>query len=211
MLPLLTLAVLALGALLLPGVLLPGPRAPRAAQPHPAVVVLGAAQYAGRPSPAFARRLEHALELYRAGGVERVVVTGGRRPGDPHSEGEVGVSYLRGQGVPAAALIAETASRTTLDNLRGARLLLPPGTPVTLVTDEAHAPRALALARALGVTANASPSPLSTHPDRRYLLRERLALVAYAVVGVRKEGREVQGQPAAVREEASAQALLAER
>lgn len=179
LLPLLLLGLLALGALLLPG-----PRAPRAATPHGAVVVLGAAQYAGRPSPAFARRLDHALKLYRAGGVSSVVVTGGRRPGDPHSEGEVGVSYLRGQGVPAAALIAETASRTTLENLRGARRLLPPGTPVTLVTDEAHAPRALALARALGLEANASPSPLGAQPDRRYLLRERLALVAYAVIGV---------------------------
>ncbi|WP_034386768.1 YdcF family protein [Deinococcus sp. YIM 77859] len=180
LLPLLLLAALAFGFLLLPR-----SPAPRAAHPHPTVVVLGAAQYAGRPSPAFQRRLDQALALYEAGGVRRVVVTGGRRPGDPHSEGEVGVTYLNRRGIPRSALIAETRSRTTAENLRGARVLLPPGTPVTLVTDEAHAPRALALARALGLEANASASPLE-HPNRRYLLRERLALVAYALLGVRR-------------------------
>lgn len=178
LLPLLLLTALVLGFVLFPRVPTP------ASTPFPTVVVLGAAQYAGTPSPAFARRLDHALALYRAGGVRRVVVTGGRRPGDPHSEGEVGVDYLRAAGIPAAALTAETSSRTTAENLRGARALLPPGTPLTLVTDPAHTPRALALARALDLTANASPSPLS-RPGLRYLLRERLALVAYAVVGVR--------------------------
>ncbi|GAA5513252.1 hypothetical protein Dcar01_01981 [Deinococcus carri] len=180
LLPLALLAALVLGFLLLPPA-----RAPRAERPHPTLIVLGAAQYAGRPSPAFQRRLDHALALYRAGGVGQVVVTGGRRPGDPHSEGEVGAAYLSRRGIPRTALIAETRSRTTVENLRNARPLLLPGTPVTLVTDEAHAPRALALARALGLDANASPSPLSAHPDRRYLLRERLALVAYALLGVR--------------------------
>lgn len=183
-LPLLPLAVV---GLLLAGFLAaPGARAPHAAQPHPTLVVLGAAQYAGRPSPAFQRRLDHALALYRGGGVRRVVVTGGSQPGDPHSEGEVGVTYLHRQGVPQGALIAETRSRTTVENLKNARASLPPGTPVTLVTDEAHAPRALALAHALDLEANASPSPLSPHPDRRYLLREKLALLAYSVLGVGK-------------------------
>lgn len=177
LLPLLVLTALILGFLLLPRVPTP------ASTPYPTVVVLGAAQYAGTPSPAFARRLDHALALYRAGGVRRVVVTGGRRPGDPHSEGEVGVRYLRAAGIPAPALIAETESRTTVGNLRGARALLPPGTPLTLVTDPAHTPRALALAHALGIGVTASPSPLG-RPSLRYLLRERLALVAYALVGL---------------------------
>lgn len=179
-LPVMVMAALAAGFVLAPGL-----RAPQAEVPHPTLLVLGAAQYAGRPSPAFQRRLDHALQLYRAGGVRAIVVTGGRRPGDPHSEGEVGVGYLRAHGVHARALLAETRSRTTVENLRNAKLYLPPHTPVTLVTDEAHAPRALALARALGLEANVSASPLSASPDPRYLLREKLALLAYALIGIR--------------------------
>ncbi|MFC4427363.1 YdcF family protein [Deinococcus navajonensis] len=180
LLPVLMMAVLVAGFLVAPGV-----RAPRAETPFPTLLVLGAAQYSGRPSPAFQRRLDHALKLYRAGSVRTIVVTGGRRPGDPHSEGEVGAAYLCARGVPTTALLAETRSRTTVDNLRNARLYLTPTTPVTLVTDEAHAPRALALARALGFQANASASPLSASPDPRYLLREKLALLAYALIGIR--------------------------
>lgn len=180
LLPVMVIAVLAVGFVLSSGL-----RAPRAETPHPTLVVLGAAQYAGRPSPAFERRLSHALRLYRAGGVERIVVTGGRRPGDPYSEGEVGVHFLTEHGVPPKALLAETRSRTTIENLRNARTSLLPQTPVTLVTDEAHTPRALALARALGLDANANASPLGARPDLRYLLREKLALVAYALIGIR--------------------------
>ena len=179
-----TFSLLAVAAVGVGFLLWPLPRVIPPALPYPTLVVLGAAQYAGRPSPAFQRRLDRALALYRAGGVQTIVVTGGRRPGDPYSEGEVGRTYLARQGVPTAALLAETRSRTTAENLSGARTFLPPGTPVTLVTDEAHAPRALALARALDLQANASPSALSRRPDWRYLLREKLALVAYRVLGV---------------------------
>ncbi|PTA66483.1 YdcF family protein [Deinococcus arcticus] len=172
------------GALL--GAFLVAPRLspPAPATPHPTLVVLGAAQYAGHPSPAFQRRLDHALKLYRKGGVRTVVVTGGRRPGDPYTEGGVGAAYLQQRGLPRRALVAEERSRTTIENLRGARVSLPPGTPVTLVTDEAHAPRALALARALGLNANVSASPLSPQVSRLYLLREKLALLGYALLGV---------------------------
>lgn len=178
-LPLLLTGVLAAGYLFSP---LP---TVQTGKPHATLIVLGAAQYSGRPSPAFQRRLDHALQLYKVGQVKTIVVTGGRVPGDPYSEGEVGVDYLRGRGVPAAALIAETRSRTTIQNLQNARVYLPPHTPVTLVTDEAHAPRALALAQTLGMDANANPSPLSQRPDWRYLLREKLALAAYAVLGIK--------------------------
>lgn len=179
-LPLAVVAVLAAGFLVLPGL-----RVPNVERPHPTLIVLGAAQYAGRPSPAFQQRLNHALGLYRDGGVAQIVVTGGRQPGDPFSEGEVGQAYLNQRGVPRAALLAETRSRSTTENLRYARTMLPPHTPVTLVTDEAHAPRALALARALGIEANVSASSLSRGVSRGYLLREKVALVAYALIGIR--------------------------
>ena len=182
-LTLLPLAILALLAVVF--LALPNLRVPNAERPYSTLIVLGAAQYAGRPSPAFQRRLNHALALYRGGGVQQIVVTGGRRPNDPFSEGEVGTAYLNQHGVPTGALLAETRSRTTIENLRYARTMLLPHTPITLVTDEAHAPRALALARAIGIEANVSASPLSANVNRSYLLREKVALVAYALIGIR--------------------------
>ncbi|WP_412028032.1 YdcF family protein [Deinococcus yunweiensis] len=180
LLPLAVVALLAAGFLALPNL-----RVPNTQTPHATLLVLGAAQYAGRPSPAFQRRLDHALSLYRSGGVQHIVVTGGRRQGDPYTEGGVGTTYLTRHGVPADDLSAETRSRTTIENLQNARVLLSPGTPVTLVTDEAHAPRALALARALGMDADVSASPLAAGTSRQYLLREKLALLGYALIGIR--------------------------
>lgn len=182
----LSIIPLAVTALFLAGFLTAPPlRVPNAPTPNATLIVLGAAQYDGRPSPAFQRRLDHALTLYQQGHVQRVVVTGGRQPGDRYTEGRVGATYLNAHGVPGRALIAEERSRTTVQNLENARAVLPGGTPVTLVTDEAHAPRALALARALNMNANVSASPLSPHTSRQYVLREKLALLCYALLGIR--------------------------
>lgn len=182
----LSIIPLAVTALFLAGFLTAPPlRVPNAPTPNATLIVLGAAQYDGRPSPAFQRRLDHALTLYQQGHVQRVVVTGGRQPGDRYTEGRVGATYLNAHGVPGRALIAEERSRTTVQNLENARAVLPGGTPVTLVTDEAHAPRALALARALNMNVNVSASPLSPHTSRQYVLREKLALLGYALLGIR--------------------------
>ena len=147
--------------------------------------MLGAAQYNGRPSPAFRQRLDRAAALYRAGGVRHIVVSGGVGTGDRFSEGAVGRLYLSRCGVPLPLIDAETLSRTTLANLQNSRpLLMSHGRleSVTLVTDEAHAPRALALARATGLQADVSSVPLNTG-QWRYRLREKLALLAYTVLG----------------------------
>ncbi|MBB6099595.1 uncharacterized SAM-binding protein YcdF (DUF218 family) [Deinobacterium chartae] len=162
-------------------------RAP--SRPHPTLLVLGAAQYNGRPSPLFKNRLDHALKLYRAGGVNRVVVAGGVGTGDRFSEGAVGREYLIRKGIPAARVKAETRSRSTLQNLKNARALLEG--PVTLVTDEVHAPRALALAQAIGLEANVSPCRLeaSAGYKERYRLRERALLGLYTLLGTEIDQR----------------------
>jgi uncharacterized SAM-binding protein YcdF (DUF218 family) len=167
-------------------VALPLPQIRSPGHPHATLLVLGAAQYNGRPSPAFRRRLDRAAALYRAGGVRHIVVSGGVGTGDRFSEGAVGRLYLAHCGVPLALIGAETRSRTTLANLQNSRPLLMKGgqlESVTLVTDEAHAPRALALARATGLDADVSSVPLGAG-QWRYRLREKLALLAYTVLGV---------------------------
>src|SRR5215468_10331277 len=84
------------------------------AQPADVILVLGAAEYRGRPSPVFKARLDHALELYKKGLAPRVMTTGGAG-GDPvFTEGAVGRSYLASQGVPSEAIIVENEAESTV-------------------------------------------------------------------------------------------------
>lgn len=84
--------------------------------PADAIVVFGAAEYSGRPSPVLRARLDHALELFRRG-VAPVVITTGGAADDPHySEGGVGRDYLMHHGIPERSLIAETQGRDTSES-----------------------------------------------------------------------------------------------
>ena len=150
--------------------------------PADVLVVMGAAQYNGTPSPAFKRRLDRALELYELGCAPRIVVTGGKREGDRTTEGEAGARYLQAQGVPESALASETESRTSLENLRFSLPLLRGDAgsqnTVLIVTDDLHAYRSYRLARHLGL--DASVAPVKTRGlGLRYALRELAALTAY--------------------------------
>jgi uncharacterized SAM-binding protein YcdF (DUF218 family) len=87
------------------------------AQPADVILVLGAAEYHGRPSPVLKARLDHALDLYQRHLSSRIMTTGGAG-GDPvFTEGGVGRSYLIGHGVPSEAIIAETESESTVESL----------------------------------------------------------------------------------------------
>ena len=140
-------------------------------------LVLGAAQYDGRPSPAFTRRLDRAVELYASGCVDRIVVSGGRQEHDRFSEGEAGLRYLVRHAVPPTAVAAETTASTTMENLAQSRSLLGDA-PVLIVTDDLHAHRAGWLADRLGFDAELAAVPV---PDGRfsYGLRELVILIVY--------------------------------
>lgn len=83
-----------------------------------AIVVLGAAQYNGRPSPVLKARLDHAVELFHAGLAPAVVVTGGIGAGDRVSEATVGHRYLRRLAVPDSAIVVRPEGRTTVESMR---------------------------------------------------------------------------------------------
>src|ERR671912_1260497 len=85
-----------------------------------AIVVLGSAQYNGRPSSIFEARLEHALALYEDGVAPVIVTVGGRADGDQFAEAEAGRDYLAGAGVPSDALLAVPKGADTLQSLRAA-------------------------------------------------------------------------------------------
>lgn len=124
------------------------------------IVVLGAAQYAGRPSPVFKARLDHAVTLWRRGVAPRLVLTGGVGAGDTISEAAAGRRYVRRLGVPDSALVLEHDGRTTRESLANtADLLRARGwTRVTLVSDPMHMLRAGILARRFGLVPALSPA-----------------------------------------------------
>lgn len=150
--------------------------------PADTLLVMGAAQYDGRPSPAFQRRLDRAFELYQEGCAGQIVVSGGKQEGDRFSEGQSGIRYLEGLGVPAERLVSETEARTSYENLRNSVPLLEGG--VLIITDDMHAYRSRWLAHHFGVSAEVAP--VRTNGARlEYGLRELVILLAYQL-GVRQ-------------------------
>ncbi|MBA3416632.1 MAG: YdcF family protein [Chloroflexia bacterium] len=133
------------------------------AGPAAAIVVLGTAQWNGRPGPVLRARLDHALDLYRQGLAPTLIVTGGSMPGDAYTEAEAAAAYLTEQGVPPGAILFENEGRDTWETMRGvARLAADDGLGRLLfVSDGFHLFRVKLMARDLGLAALVSPAPAS--------------------------------------------------
>lgn len=128
-----------------------------------AIVVFGAAEYVGRPSPVFKARLDHAAELYRQG-LAPVVITTGGAGGDPRfSEGQVGREYLKSLGIPDDHLIAETQSEDTAESARRVSTIMHANGMNTClaVSDGYHMFRVKQMLAREGVTAYGAPRPNS--------------------------------------------------
>lgn len=156
-----------------------------------AIVVFGAAQYNGTPSPVLRARLDHAAKLYEQGYADRVVVTGGRLPDDRFSEAAASARYLKGKGVPETSILREVQGRTSWESLAStARFLKQRGlTDVVLVSDGFHSARVGAMASELGLEGHTSPtrtSPIRGTETLPYLGKETLAVAAGRVVGFRR-------------------------
>ncbi len=151
------------------------------AQPAQAIVVLGAAQYAGKPSPVLRARLDHALDLWNRHLSSLLILTGGTGAGDTTSEAAVGRNYARKRGVPDSAILVENAGRTTSESMRAvAGMLEVRGLQTALlVSDPFHMLRLRILARRFGFTPYTSPtqtSPISPNREARwkYIFSESL-------------------------------------
>ncbi len=153
------------------------------ARPSDAIVVLGAAQYWGRPSPVLRARLDHAVDLWRRRMAPRVVLTGGVGVGDTTSEAAVSRKYVIGRGIPDTAILLETTGRTTQESLRSVAALLRSRNEesVILVSDPFHMLRLDILARRFGLVPYTSPtrtSPISANTGEtwRYYMNESLKI-----------------------------------
>jgi uncharacterized SAM-binding protein YcdF (DUF218 family) len=154
--------------------------------PTDVVVVLGAAQFWGRPSPVLEARLAHGAALVRQGVAANVLTVGGSRPGDRTTEAEAGREWLVGHGLSDRAVTAVPEGHDTLSSLTAvARVMAERGwTSATLVTDPAHEARSLAMARALGIDARGAPtrSGAGSALTLEYVVRETGGLLYFWLV-----------------------------
>ena len=157
-----------------------------------AIVVMGAAQYDGRPSPLLQARLDHAFQLWSDGQSQLIVVTGGNQPGDRFTEASASIAYLAEKGVPTKNLLAEDASRSTYEALSNVRVLVDTSAPfagiekIVIVTDPFHSLRSRLTAEELGFEAATSASHGSPVAGRRALerhLKEGVGIAAGRIIG----------------------------
>jgi vancomycin permeability regulator SanA len=150
------------------------------------VLVLGAAQYAGRPSKILEARLRHAKNLYDQGVAPYIVTTGGNQPGDTYTEASAGVRWLTENGVPKNRVISVGEGNDTLGSLRAAaeRIRGRGWHTAVIVSDPWHSLRARTMASDVGLDAWTSPThsgPIvqTRETQIRYIVRETAALLYY--------------------------------
>ena len=154
-----------------------------------AIVVLGAAQYDGEPSPVFAGRLDHAALLYEQGRADRVIVLGGGQPGDRFTEAESGRTYLLEHGVPEDAIVPVPEGHTTFESLRAAAPVMRDAgmDSAFLVSDPWHNARVERMAADLGIDGHASATwqSAATSQETRGegYIRETFAYLYYRLFG----------------------------
>jgi uncharacterized SAM-binding protein YcdF (DUF218 family) len=160
------------------------------ARPADAIVVMGAAQYAGRPSPVLKARLDHAMLLWKRGLASWLIVTGGRGSGDTTSEAAVGRRYALRQGVPDSAILLEDQGRTTTASLAGVSEIMARRSlrRAILVSDPFHTLRLRILAREYGLDGVTSPtrtSPISASRTEAlgYIMSESIKVPVTLLLG----------------------------
>jgi len=133
------------------------------AAPADAIVVMGAAQYDGRPSPQLAERLDHVITLYQQGAAPLVLVTGGKQPADRFTEAEASLDYLVERGIPESAIVSESEGRSTYESFEGAAPILSEQgvDSIVLVTDPYHALRSRLIAEDAGFEVDVAATPTS--------------------------------------------------
>jgi len=155
--------------------------------PSSAIVVLGAAQWNGKPSPVLKARLDHAADLYEQGVAKTVIVTGGKQHGDLVGEGRAGYDYLRTKGVPESALKIEVDGDDTYSELSASAHILDQaklGRSVVIVSSPYHAYRASAIASEVGLDPHFSPS--SDEVSTAALTRETGGAAIGRILGYRR-------------------------
>ena len=153
-----------------------------------AIVVLGAAQFDGRPSSIFTARLDHAAELFEADVAPRVITIGGNQAGDRFTEAAAGKAWLADHGVPADRIVAVETGTDTLRSMRAVseEMRAQDWQTAVIVTDPWHSLRTRSMARSEGIDAVTSPTRQgpavrTRGTEVRYIARETLAYLYFLV------------------------------
>lgn len=160
------------------------------ARPADVIVVLGAAQYWGRPSPVLKARLDHALALYRRDLAPRIIATGGQGPGAKFSEGEVSRRYLSENGVPAEYVSVESSGQSTMQSAAAVAEMMDQMqlSSCIVVSDDYHIHRAKKMLEEHGLTVYGSPrgarTPGDTWERSKRLARESVSYILWRI-GIR--------------------------
>lgn len=156
-------------------------------QPSAAIVVMGAAQWNGVPSPVLRRRLDHAAELYNNKVAPYVIVTGGKQEGDRVTQGYSGYEYLRNKGVPESAIKVEVEGTNSYEELSASAVIvrsIGADRNVVIVTDPYHAWRVEKIAHEVGLSPHVSPT--SGGATMSQYVRETLAVSLGRIVSFRR-------------------------
>jgi uncharacterized SAM-binding protein YcdF (DUF218 family) len=152
-----------------------------------AILVMGAAQYNGVPSPDLAARLNEALALSRAGDAPLIMVTGGKEVGDVYTESETGAHYLESKGVPATAILQAGGDDSYRNISEAAPQLMAHGVATVLVTtDPFHEDRSMAIVSSFKLTPSATPthdSPITGWSTVPYFLKESVGVGLGRIIG----------------------------
>ena len=153
-----------------------------------AIVVMGVAQYDGRPSPQLQARLDHVLALWGTGVTQLVITTGGNQPGDRFTEARASADYLIAGGIDENLIAMEDIGSTSLQSLRGVAEIMKSRNleSVLIVTDPYHALRSRLISQDLGLVAYVSPTPSSTvrgNTELRRIINEGLGVSVAYVLG----------------------------
>ena len=152
-----------------------------------AIVVMGAAQYNGVPSPDLKARLDQAKVLWHQRYSSSIMVTGSKEPGDAYTEAQAGAHYLESAGVPAGDIL-EAGGRDSWQNLsEAAPILIARGdTTVLVVTDKFHVARSMAIASSVGLTPHPTPtqtSPINGLSALPYYAKETVGVALGRIIG----------------------------
>ncbi len=148
-------------------------------------IILGASTRNGEVSPVYRERINHGIDLYNEGYVDRLIVTGGIGKGNSQSDAYVAKEYAVLMGIPPDAVLTEDVSTITQENLENAKIIMDENkyTTAIIVSDPLHMRRAMLLAKDVGITAYSSPTPTSKYVSLKtqipFLARELFLYIGY--------------------------------